>query len=156
MRMSASGLIAFAFAIVAIPGGSARGQEVLHQWSGSSPIFGYGYSVAALEDVDGDGIGDVVIASLTSPVDGPRLEIRSTRDGSLLLTVDHGDYAFGIASAGDVDLDGAGDVLFGDRYWVDVLSGKTGQVLHHIPTRDSRLIFGISLASVGDVDGDGH
>ena len=137
-------------------GGSARGQEVLQRWTGTSPLANYGYSIAALDDVDGDGIGDVAIASTISPVDGPHVEIRSTRDGSLLLEFDHGDYAYSIASAGDVDLDGAGDVLLGDQFWVDVVSGKTAQTLLHIPTRDSRFSFGISLAGVGDVDGDGH
>jgi hypothetical protein len=152
MRKSAWVVSAFAGVLF---GGAAPGQQLLQRWSGSATLFDYGFKVAALGDVDGDGIGDVALASLTSPVAPFHTEIRSTRDGALLLAVDDGNSICDLASAGDVDRDGADDLLIGDQSFVDVVSGKTGRQLLHIVTRDSRMIFGISVAGVGDVDGDG-
>ncbi len=131
---------------------------------GAPPGGGFGASVAALADVDGDGHGD--FAAIDPDADVPYLSLLSGWDGSLLLSV-AGPFADAtiVASAGLFDGDSVPDVLVGmptadvagvsDAGRCEVRSGVDGSVLLAVEGT-SGIQVGIGAAGAGDVDGDGH
>lgn len=141
--------------------------------------FGFGGHVEALGDVDGDGFQDLLIGSNNfqwfASSGFPSIpSIWSTRSGTLLHDLEVS-VAFPTGSCwtrslfvGDVDGDGAGDVLVAteDHGRAAIHSGATGAVIRQRfdPTpfdgawslaqvRSSRA--GSTLSPAGDVDGDG-
>jgi hypothetical protein len=118
-------------------------------------------------DTDGDTLLDLVVAC--PPSSGEEgtasVEIRSLHDGSLLrtLTTERKDVMFGrsVAVLGDIDGDLCNDILVGSpkrQYGdeppvVELYSGRTGKRIWSI-TRDI-FSFGVSMARLGDLDGDG-
>lgn len=69
-----------------------------------------------------------------------------------------------VASAGDVDADGYPDIIIGYKVhygsgsepgYVDIYSGRTGALLSRFGN-GSQIRFGASVASVGDINADGH
>ncbi|MEE9297390.1 MAG: integrin alpha, partial [Phycisphaerae bacterium] len=152
----------------------------------------FGWSVASLGDLDGDGVGDLAVGA-TWDGDGGKLrgavwilflkadgtvkshqKISSTQ-GGFTGTLDDGDF-FGssVASLGDHDGDGVGDLAVGARsdddggfqhgaVWVLFLNSN-GTVKSHqkisdteggfTGTLDDIDQFGISAAWLGDLDGD--
>jgi hypothetical protein len=75
-------------------------------------------------------------------------------------------YGSAIASAGDCDLDGLPDVIIGSRDTdanglfnsgaAFVYSGRTGAQLDKFLGEEIGANFGVAVAGLGDVDGDGH
>ena len=73
-------------------------------------------------------------------------------------------FGTAVDGAGDVDLDGYGDIIVG-AWWfkahrgaqgrVVVFSGHTGEVLQSIDGPEEGALFGLSVAGAGDVDDDG-
>jgi len=124
----------------------------------------FGHSISALPDVDGDGIGEILVGlapSWAEPAPGS-VAIYSGRTRVLLRTLDApvGVKRFGSRVVGlrDVDGDGAGDVLVtGDKKATDdfgfVYSGRTGRLLYR--TQVPSGVQPRSIDSVGDVDADG-
>ena len=138
----------------------------------------FGVVVDAVPDADGDGVPDVLVGAPTT--DGPEGTLQagtayvfSGSDGSLLHALSSPDEQyqaqFGTAVAGlpDVDGDGRGDlavgayegdggVVFSGRAYV--FSGATGALVHTLvsPNRQIRGNFGLALAGVPDLDGDGR
>lgn len=127
-----------------------------------------GAALAAAGDHDGDGLMDVLVgAPMGSPASG---EVRVVRgvDGATLRTY-AGSAAgerFGAALAGLGDLDGDGipdlavgapeaDAAGSSSGRVVLLSGRSGALLReHVGAAWDR--FGTSIASPGDLDGDGR
>ncbi len=121
----------------------------------------YAAAVAALPDLDGDGIGEYAIT-----VPGPvlmqqgRVEIRSGATGNLIQTLTSGNYdvRFGASCAVAIQPSGAVQLAVGapggspGAYVFDVASGS---LLLSIARAGSSTDFGASIAYVGDVDGDG-
>ncbi len=130
---------------------------------------GFGDVLAAAGDVDNDGVVDLLSGE---PFDGTsfggagRARVWSGRDGALLHDV-YGDAAWvglgwAVSPAGDVDRDGCADFAVGLPFRapplggaVDVRSGRTGELLRRLEGPGPGDRFGLSLACVGDVDGDG-
>jgi hypothetical protein len=117
---------------------------------------------ALIGDVDADGERDVALWTWPSNNDEPLVAlIVVDYRGKVLLEVELTESnEYSIADAGDVDADGAPDLLLGD-YWgrVQVQSGRTGERLQRFdtdvpgyPIRGSTL----SLCGLGDLDEDGH
>ncbi|MCB9897449.1 MAG: hypothetical protein H6825_05555 [Planctomycetes bacterium] len=171
LRARAVGL-ATAVVLLGVPA-SAPGQILREQHLGSSDLDLFGYSSANIGDVDDDGIDDFAVGSPRHDtgglVDAGRVTVFSGATGSVIRTHDAptaGDYlGYAVAGAGDVDGDDVPDYIvsapyhslvvnFGGR--VVVYSGHTGApIWSRFGTTQSGFL-GISVAGIGDLDGDGR
>ncbi len=173
--------------IVGVPDGGSTGvaagrvdivsgdlQGTLLSLAGAAEGDDFGFAVAGGEDLNHDGVPDLVVgapkADATAPTetDSGRIRMLSGADGSALhdfAGVNAFDKAgFAVAFVGDMDGDGVGDVAgaapFHDAVasnagQVLVLSGATGSVLLDIQGESAGDRFGSALAGAGDIDRDG-
>lgn len=137
----------------------------------------FGFAVAGGGDANGDGTPDIAVGAPgwrggasgtgTVPFAG-QVTVFSGVDGSVIHFVDgerpRGNLGASVSFAGDVDGDGADDLLIGQPLAnpdarVIVLSGDDGAVLAQFVARDSHLVrsdrLGTAAVALGDVDGDG-
>jgi hypothetical protein len=135
-----------------------------------------GYSVASAGDVNGDGFGDVIVGA--PYYDGAKGQVRIYvgSAGGLgavpfwsLNGLHYGDL-FGrvVSAAGDVNLDGHGDVVVGapfyevlsqpeaGKIWVFVGGPSTMSPVFSVDVAQAEAHFGHSVAAAGDVNGDGY
>jgi hypothetical protein len=132
----------------------------LSQW----PPQSFGERLAAGGDADGDGIGDLLIASTS---DIRRVYLHSGATGALLRTFLPHDaqpaFPDGIAFVPDLDGDERADVAIGDTdadtTWTDtgavrIYSGATGQVLRTLSGGPYEKL-GLEIEPIADADGDG-
>lgn len=142
--------------------------------SGQSPYDAiFGTSVAGAGDMDGDGYADVIVGAAFLNL-GHAYVFRGGRapdsGADLALVGPPGAFDFGshVASAGDVNADGLGDVIVGAPS-APVGDGNPGQAFVYLGSRpldgapDLILTghawgdqFGKAVASVGDLNGDGY
>ncbi|MFQ5748137.1 MAG: FG-GAP repeat domain-containing protein [Planctomycetota bacterium] len=119
---------------------------------------GFGSSLAAVGDVNGDGRPDFVVGQLGTLNENAYMI--NGADGTFLFNVrgptNLGDIEFGYsaAPAGDLDGDGIPDFAVGTHSGklVQFFSGGTGALLR---TVNGGPTFGRELADLGDADGDG-
>ena len=138
----------------------------------------FGFAVAGVGDVNGDGVPDVLVGAPRQNV-GPgnywqgRAFVFSGADGSPLHTLNNpgapsrAEFGYAVAGAGDVNGDGVPDLLVGapgqnvgviiEQGQAFVFSGADGSRLHTLndPTPQRMARFGSDVAGVGDVNGDG-
>ena len=144
----------------------ARAQERLWRSSGLSGDTGGG-AIASGGDLDGDGIADVVSGGTQNGGKGV-VQVYGGVDGHLLYEMlgDKIDDQFGISVAmvPDLDGDGAADFVVGadgndwhaqDAGSAYVYSGSSGALLKALHGQIADGEFGLRVAVVGDVDGDG-
>jgi hypothetical protein len=159
------------------PGGLATTPQLLDGRDGAGALFGL--SVASVGDVNGDGYADVIVGAYGAKGAAGRAYLYLGSPGGLATTPhlldgpDGPSASFGIAvaSAGDVNGDGYADVIVGADNAKDAagnahagraylyLGGPGGlattpQLLDGRDGGDAR--FGSSIASAGDVNGDGY
>jgi hypothetical protein len=141
--------------------------------SGTSSYQQLGVAICRLDDIDGDGIGDLAIASEDSLLGGGsgrgRIEIYSGGNQSLLSTIpgqapyDNG-LGASLSSIPDFDGDGICDLVAGDPYntakWpnggaVFVYSGSNWANIGAFYGKATDDFYGACIDASGDLDGDG-
>jgi len=158
------------------------GSATVHSGLSGAPLYTFdgqaangfmGKSVAGAGDVNGDGIGDVIVGAYGADPNFLSMAgsayVYSGANGAMLHSFDGGSsgdkLGFAVNGAGDVDGDGFDDVIVGaDGYdgassnnigAAFVFSGLNGNLLHSFYGVSPGSKFGASVAGVGDVDGDG-
>jgi hypothetical protein len=145
--------------------------STLYDDDGVQSLGQRGFSVSGLGDLDGDGVTDYGVGA---PTEGDfftrsgRVVVRSGATGEMLYTLEGTDGAsfFGgaIARITDVDQDEVPDVLVGawnadtdtsNSGSVSLFSGATGTEIFRLDGDIEDGGFGRSVASFGDLDGDG-
>jgi uncharacterized protein (TIGR03382 family) len=162
--------------------GSAAGLSTTASWTGESNQTGAGYATSASSagDVNGDGYGDVVVGAR-------RYDNGETNEGAAFVYLGSaaglsttaswmgesnqvdGGFGSSVASAGDVNGDGYGDVVAGAHTFGN---GETGEGAAFVylgsaaglsttaswtaEGNQAEAAFGNSVSSAGDVNGDGY
>ena len=177
----ATGGVGKAYLFLGTPAGIAPTPAWESSGEGQEGAF-FGSSVASAGDVNGDGFDDVVVGA-------PEFDtwIGASQGRAYLYSggasgleaipawTSSGDdqvfasFGFSVASAGDVNGDGFGDILIGARYYNAWLGGEgmaylylgggsglgAGPAWANSGETQPMAQFGYSVASAGDVDGDG-
>lgn len=137
----------------------------------------FGNSVAYLGSVNGDAVPDLLVGARFQDVNGNSHQgqafVFNGANGSLILTLNNPspqpDSVFGSAASvlGDINGDGVGDILIGAmRQTVNgqisqgqafIFSGADGSLLNTLdnPAAQSNAVFGVAVAGLEDVNGDG-
>ncbi|MBI3598648.1 MAG: FG-GAP repeat protein [Nitrospirae bacterium] len=140
----------------------------------------FGYSVASMGDLDQDGIGDILVGAPLQDRDGTTTDVGeayliSGKTGALLpwgiiahpVPQASAQFGFSLSPISDMNGDSVNDFIVGanrqdvgsvkDVGEVYLFSGKTGTLLRTIkhPALQEGATFGLSVASVGDLSGDG-
>lgn len=155
---------------------SPHPQPVSGAW-GAGEAGDFGRDVAAIEDLDGNGYPEIVVGAPREDsedyresgrvyvFDGARRELIRTHESPN--PQDYSNFGCTLAVLPDVDGDGIEDLAVGAEQEspagvnaagrVYVFSGVTGRLLYGLASPDGAgaHVFGQSLASVPDVDGDG-
>jgi len=134
----------------------------------------FGHAVAALGDVDGDGVGDYAVSAYLRDsgglTDNGAIYVYSgaTNDKlySIKGTADDEFVGEALAGVGDIDGDGFGDLLSGGYKFessagsyagrVTLYSGADGSVIYQVDGEISNGRMGDSVSAAGDVDDDGE
>lgn len=153
----------------------------IHTLMSASEEFGgeFGFSVAAVPDLEGDGIGDVLVGAPSENPDGSpdnagRVHAFSGATGARLATYRsanetmNGYFGSSLAGLGDINGDGRPEIvagayqesasplfLFGHAH---VFSGTEGSPFLSLATPNmvGNSYFGWAVANVGDMDADGR
>lgn len=128
---------------------------------GDEPGGALGWGLVAVGDVDGDGTIDFAVSSPFADVGGVPggglVRVLNGQKGFVITEVEgegHDQwFGYDIARAGDIDGDGAGDVVVSSRGLVSVISGRDGSALVSIPCDFS--VESTVVAGGFDSNGDG-
>lgn len=140
------------------------GVSAIHTWTGSGT---FGWAVADLDDIDGDGVRDAIIGAPLfggSPRRVGKVSVYSGRTGALLHTFTgiarDWQLGYAVADAGDVNADTVPDIIAGGPVdgagRAQVFSGAGGALLWTLNGEAALDNFGAAVSGAGDVDGDGH
>jgi hypothetical protein len=149
--------------------------------SPNGEVYGhFGRSVAGAGDVNGDGLGDILVGAKwespgSSPYGAGRAYVFDGQTGDLFYTFvspdEEAEALFGgsVSCAGDANGDGYDDVVVGaenedigsspeNAGRAYLFDGRTGNLIHTLssPNEEANGYFGHSVAGCGDVNGDGY
>ena len=136
--------------------------KIVHEFRGEAANDQFGWIARPIGDVDGDRVADFVTSAPSKALGGGpagRVYVYSSRRGTLLWTADGkpGDrFGSGIEATGDVNGDGAGDVIASAPFagYAKILSGRDGAVLHTLKGDSASEAFGMHVSGLSDVNGD--
>ncbi|MBI4583494.1 MAG: hypothetical protein HY717_05690 [Planctomycetes bacterium] len=163
---------------------SGKDGKLLWNRKGDKSEDGLGHSVAALDDLDGDGLGDIAAgmprgahAAYESARTLGEVRFYRGKDGSLLHRLGNYPHYFNFGEAilncGDLDGDGRSELAIAApgyaappgflRGWVGIYSTRTLTLLREFTGMDPEIFrynfqgdaLGFRLSSAGDADGDG-
>ena len=150
---------------------SGASGATIREHRGDSAQDHFGWTVAGLGDVDGDGVDDYAVAAIDDDDNGGSagsVRVYSGASGAALYTLrgSAGEQILGsaIARVPDADGDGRADVAVGAPSFAGNLqpgyarlhSGATGALLWTASGSANMDQFGGALAGLGDLDGDGR
>lgn len=133
----------------------------------TGPSYGFGTATAEVPDLEGDGVPELVVTSMQED----RAYIFSGASGKLLQTLGSPVSRLGswrgmsAASLGTTHPNARPRVVIGtpgaageqgDMAKVHVFDPATGEVLFSVANPGPKRWFGVSLANIGDMDGDGR
>lgn len=163
------------------PGGSYRAGSayifsgasglLIRQFDGQGPYHNFGIAVAGASDLDGDGLGDVIIGAPGADPGGGfagSTYVYSSATGALIWRFngiqDGEKMGSAVANVGDVDGDNIDDIAIGAESAahhglsfagaVYVYSGASGDLIWQFDGKAAYDAFGSSVARAGDVNGD--
>lgn len=140
----------------------------------------FGFSVAGIADVDGDGLGDVVIGAPrektgASPSEAGRAYVFNGATGALIRTLispneeDTGWFGYTVSGAPDATCDGLSEIIIGayredpgaspsDSGRAYIFNGGTGNLLRTLisPNEQTNGYFGFSVSGVRRISGKSH
>jgi hypothetical protein len=145
---------------------SGKDASVLLSVTGSDPGDWMGVAVAGAGDVNKDGFADVIIGASGNDPNGTNsgsAYVYSGKTGALLRTFngfdDFDHFGQAVAGAGDVDGDGAADLMVGSPQegngTARVYSGSTGSIIWTFTGIAAGDAFGDAVNGSGDVNSDG-
>lgn len=147
--------------------------SLLHRFDGAASNATLGSSVAGAGDVDGDGVGDLIVGAPSVSVNGlfknGAAYVFSGATGNLLHRFDGSSdsarMGFAVDGAGDVNGDGQADLIVGEPLAdfggnqsgrVTVYSGASGDALYIIDGGSNYNQQGGTVRGAGDLDLDGY
>jgi len=161
--------------------GSALGLETIASWTAEADHEGasFGSAVASAGDVNGDGYGDVVVGARSyndrgnaQVFMGSASGLESAASWSAISDQQYSFFGQDVASAGDVNGDGYGDIIVGAEFYDNLplanpndgraylyLGSISGLEAIEAWSAESYIFgasFGSSVSSAGDVNGDGY
>ena len=156
--------------------GSTESSSYSFDWTGFEGD-NFGVSIASAGDVNADGYSDVIVGANTYNSNAGKAYLFHGTSTGLETTATWTDYStlspasFGVsvASAGDVNGDGYSDVIIGAQEYANIYAGSGAAFVYHGTSTGLRTVeswmggggssntdFGKSVASAGDVNGDGY
>ena len=147
--------------------------SLLYQKDAAAAFDEFGSSVSAAGDVNGDGKADFIVGANGTDAGGNQdagsAYVYSGANGSLLYQRDGAvafdQFGFSVSTAGDVNGDGKADFIVGaatastggkvSAGSAYVYSGADGSLLHQKDGAAAGDIFGVSVSTAWDVNGDG-
>lgn len=152
---------------------SGSSGSLLYRLDGQNPGDSFGYAVAKIGDVDGDGIPDFAVGAPFASPSGLQqagiVYVYSGASGSLLYSIDGDEIGaglgFSLSSLGDINGDGIPEILVSapdsspdgreEAGSVYIFSGLDGSQLLHFAGPISGEEVGISVSAICDLDNDG-
>ncbi len=148
---------------------SGKTGKAIRTLNGNSFGDEFGFSVAGIGDINGDGAGDLLVGAPHDDVNGSSSGtafVFSGSNGKQLFSfsgkTQFDSFGWAVSGAGDVDGDGVPDMIIGTRAlagtrvgYAEVRSGKTGKLIRKYTGQATNGYFGSAVANAGDVNKDG-